>query len=46
MKVENVHYPKYLEVTFDRTLTYKEHLQICKKVGAWVNLVRKLAGTL
>ena len=46
MKVENVRYPKYLGVTFDRTLTFKEHLQRCKeKVRAWVNLIRKLART-
>ena len=46
MKVQNVRYTKYLGVTFDRTLTFKEHLQRCKeKVRTWVNLVWKLAGT-
>ena len=46
MKVENVRYPKYLRVTFDRTLTDKEHLQRCKeKVRAQVNLIQKLAVT-
>ena len=29
-KVENVRSPKYLGVTFDRTLNFKEYLQRCK----------------
>ena len=38
--------PKYLGVTFDRSLTYSKHLsQFSKKVNARCNLLRRLAGT-
>ena len=46
MKVENVRYPKYLGVTFDRTITFKKHLQRCKEnIKAQVNLIQKLVRT-
>ncbi|KAE9523030.1 hypothetical protein AGLY_016661 [Aphis glycines] len=38
--------PKYLGITLDRTLTFKEHLvKTGKKVRSRVNLIQKLAGT-
>jgi len=38
--------PTYLGVTLDRCLTYKAHLEkLRKKVGARVNLIKKVAGT-
>ena len=39
-------YPTYLEITLDRSLTYKNHLHKLKqKVSSRVELVRKLSGT-
>ena len=39
-------YPTYLEITLDRSLTYKNHLHKLKqKVSSRVALVRKLSGT-
>jgi hypothetical protein len=44
--VQHVDHPKYLGVTFDRSLIYNPHLtKTGKKVAARVNLLRKLAGT-
>ena len=38
--------PKYLGVIVYRSLTYSKHLcQVSKKVNAWCNLLRRLAGT-
>jgi len=38
--------PKYLEVTLDRSLTYRRHLEsLCKKLTSRVALLRRLAGS-
>ena len=38
-------HPKYMGITLDRTLTYKNHLdQLSKKVSARNNLLRRLSG--
>ena len=38
--------PKYLDITLDRSLTYKRHLEsLRKKLGTRVSLIRRLAGT-
>jgi hypothetical protein len=45
-KVEHVEHAKYLGVTFDRTLTFRQHLdQSRQKVKTRLNLLRKIAGT-
>jgi len=42
--VKNEEFPKYLGVTLDRTLTYREHLKrVADKLKARVNIIRKLA---
>lgn len=39
-------YPKYLGVTLDRTLSYKQHLRnVAAKVGTRNNIIQKLCGT-
>ena len=44
--LDKIAYPKYLGVTLDRTLIYKEHIQNTKiKVATWNNLLRKLANS-
>jgi hypothetical protein len=44
--IKHIDHPKYLEVTLDRTLTYKSHLEkAAKKVSSRVNLVCNLTGT-
>ena len=43
-KLENTPHPKYLGVTLDRTLSYKEHMHIIKmKVATRNNLLRKFS---
>ena len=38
-------FPKYLGVTLDRSLTFKEHLtKTCKKLSSRINIVQKLSG--
>ena len=44
--LENTAYPKYLSVTLDRTLNYKQHILNTKmKVATRNNLLKKLANT-
>ena len=44
--LENTAYPKYLGVTLDRTLNYKQHIQNTKmKVATHNNLHKKLANS-
>ena len=44
--VENTTHPKYLGVTLDRTLSYKQHIQNIKmKVATRNNLLKKLANS-
>ena len=43
VNLENTAQPKYLGVTFDRTLSYKQHIQNIKmKVATRINLLKKL----
>ena len=45
-KMENTPHPKYLSVTLDRTLSYKEHMHNTKmKVTTRNNLLRKLSNS-
>ena len=45
-KLENTPHPKYLGVTLDRTLSYKEHMHNTKmKVATRNNLLRKLSNS-
>ena len=45
-KLENTPHPKYLGVTLDRTLSYKEHMHNTKmKVVTHNNLLRKLSNS-
>ena len=45
-KLENTPHPKYLGVTLDRTLSYKEHIHNTKmKVATRNNLLRKLSNS-
>ena len=45
-KLENTPHPKYLGVTLDRTLSYKEHMHNTKmKVASRNNLLRKLSNS-
>ena len=45
-KLENTQHPKYLGVTLDRTLSYKEHTHNTKmKVATRNNLLRKLSNS-
>ena len=44
--MENTAYPKYLGVTLDRTLNYKQHILNTKmKVATRNNLLKKLANS-
>ena len=44
--LENTTHPKYLAVTLDRTLRYKQHIQNTKmKVATCKNLLKKLANS-
>ena len=44
--LENTPHPKYLGVTLDRTLSYKQHIHNTKmKVATCNNLLRKLSST-
>ena len=45
-KLENTHHPKYLGVTFDRTIIHKEHIHNTQmKVATRNNLLRKLSNS-
>ena len=45
-KLENTPHPKYLGVTLDRTLSYKEHMHNTEmKVATRINLLRKLSNS-
>ena len=45
-ELENTPHPKYLSVTLDRTLSYKEHIHNTKmKVATRNNLLRKLSNS-
>ena len=45
-KLENTPHPKYVGVTLDRTLSYKEHMYNTKmKVATRNNLLRKLSNS-
>ena len=44
--LENTHHPKYLGVTLDRTLSYKQHIHNTKmKVATHNNLIRNLSSS-